>query len=346
MAAMPERASLAERFRWQQPIFAIRGARLYEHLCAEAAGELERVGPLHDLLGPYAAEPPRRLLPLRLLAAVHGWVLRGDLPDLARHYPSVGGRRPPDGAWPLFREACLERAEELDRLLALPLQHNEVARAVPLACGFHLVAEESGLPLRLLEVGASAGLLLRWDRYRERPWFRALYGPQPAAAVRVEIAERRGCDLHPLDPGDPEQALRLRSYVWADLPAHLRMLDDAIEICRQVPATVERASGEEWLERRLAATRPGQVTVVFHSLLEASAGAEVMARLREVVQRAGGRATSEAPLAYLRFEAGPGAGPPSNARQAMMRVAITCWPGEAERVLAVADVNGWYLRRL
>ena len=346
MAAMPEKASLAERFRWQEPVFAIRGARLYEHLCREAAGELERVGPLHDLLGPYAAEPPRRLLPLRLLAAVHGWVLRGELPDLARHYPSAGGGRPPEGAWPLFRAACLERADELHHFLALPLQHNEVARAVPLACGFHLVAEETGLPLRLLEVGASAGLLLRWDRYRDRPWFQALYGAQPAAATRVEVAERCGCDLHPIDPTDPDQALRLRAYVWADLPAHLRMLEEAIEVCREVPAAVEQASGEEWLERRLADPSPGRVTVVFHSLLAGSAGDETMARLEEVVRRAGDRATVEAPLAYLRFEAGAEPGPASNSRQAMMRVAITCWPGGEERLLAVADVNGWYLRRL
>jgi hypothetical protein len=339
-------ASLAERFRWHLPVFAIRGARLYEHLCQEAADELERVGPLHDLLRPYMAEPPRWLLPLRLLAAVHGWVLRGDLPDLARHYPSAGGSRPPEGAWPLFRAACLERADELSQLLALPLQHNEVARAVPLACGFHLVASETGLPLRLLEVGASAGLLLRWDRYRERPWFQALYGAQPASQIRVEISERRGCDLHPIDPTNPDQALRLRSYVWADLPKHLSILEEALEICRQVPAVVDRASGEEWLEHQLATSHPGQVTVVFHSLIEASAGPEAMSRMQEIVQRAGDRATAEAPLAYLRFEAGVEGEPGSNQRQAMMRVTVIRWPGGGERLVATADVNGWYLRRL
>ncbi|HLH71576.1 MAG TPA: DUF2332 domain-containing protein [Candidatus Dormibacteraeota bacterium] len=340
---LPATATLAERFRWHLPAFAVRGARLYEHLCREAADELERVGPLHDLLSPYAAEPPRRFLPLRLLAAVHGWVLRGDLPDLAGHYPSAGGSRPPDGAWPLFRAACLERAEELARFLALPLQHNEVARAVPLACGFDFIAGETGLPLRLLEVGASAGLLLRWDHYRDRPWFQALYGSRPASEIRGEVGERRGCDLHPIDPTDPDQALRLCSYVWADLPGHLRMLEEALEICREVPATVERASGEEWLERQLATSHPGRATVVFHSLLEASAGPETMARIRGVVRRAGDRATAEAPLAYLRFEAG--AEGESTSSQAMMRVTVVLWPGGEERLLAMADVNGWYLRR-
>ena len=46
------------------------------------------------------------------------------------------------------------------------MQTNEVGRAAALAPGFLTVAVETGLPLRMLEVGTSAALNLRWDRFR------------------------------------------------------------------------------------------------------------------------------------------------------------------------------------
>ena len=64
--------------------------------------------------------------------------------------------------------------------------------------------------MRVLELGASAGLNLNWDRFRyERS--AAAFGP-PDSPVRLPLAgtpppalrivARRGCDAAPLDPGD------------------------------------------------------------------------------------------------------------------------------------------------
>ncbi len=172
MSAVAEpRPSLADRFRYFVPSFTAGGAALYACLARQAADQLERPdpNPLRDVLAQWDGEPPRRLLPLRLLGAVHRWVLAGELPSLAPYYRSAGGSRGPEGAWPEFQAAVLERAAELPGLLAAPHQHNEPSRAAALATGFLLVARETGLPLRLLEVGTSAGLLLRWDHYR-RAW--------------------------------------------------------------------------------------------------------------------------------------------------------------------------------
>src|SRR5262245_54400299 len=99
--------SLAERFHMARATFEAGPAPLYAHLAEQAAMELERPGRFHDALGPFAQEPPRRLLPLRLFGLVHRWVLSGALKELALHYPSVGGRSGPEGAWPLFREAVI-----------------------------------------------------------------------------------------------------------------------------------------------------------------------------------------------------------------------------------------------
>lgn len=96
-------------------------------------------------------DPPDSMLALRLMGAVRRRVLEGEVPDME---------------WPTFRQALLDDAEALRSLLDRPVQTNEVGRCAALLPGFVAVAESTGLPLRLLEVGASAGLNLRWDRYR------------------------------------------------------------------------------------------------------------------------------------------------------------------------------------
>ena len=90
-----------------------------------------------------------------------------------------------------------------------------------------------GLPIRLLELGASAGLNLLADRYCDlvngdvlgdpaspvrfkEPWDRAPDIDLVAAAARMRIINRAGCDRSPLDAGDPEDQLTLLSYIWPD----------------------------------------------------------------------------------------------------------------------------------
>ncbi len=181
------RPTLAERFRYFVPVFTAGPAPLYAHLARSAAEQLEGPGPnpFRRVLMEWDEEPPRRFLPLRLLAVVHRWVLAGELPALAPYYRSAGGIRPPEGSWPKFHNAILERSVELPELLAPPLQHNEPSRAAALTTGFLQVAVETGLPLRLLEVGTSAGLLLRWDHYPTH-----LVVPEPCSRRRRRSTSR------------------------------------------------------------------------------------------------------------------------------------------------------------
>src|SRR5438034_5449361 len=105
-------------------------------------------------------------LALRFMGAVHRLVLEGRAPALARHYPSAGGEAGLEGAWAAFRDTLEQHRDTLRALVTSPVQTNEVGRSAALLGGFLLVARETGLPLRLLELGASAGLNLRWDHYR------------------------------------------------------------------------------------------------------------------------------------------------------------------------------------
>jgi hypothetical protein len=341
-----ERSELASALRWQAAFCHRTGAPLYGLLLDRSAEDVEAGGPAWELLRPHAADPPTSALALRLMGAVHRLVLEGLAPDLAPFYPTAGGTGQPSDAWVPFRTILQTRAEALRPLVARPCQTNEVGRAAGLLPGFLAVARETGLPLRLLEVGASAGLNLRWDSYRYEGG--GLVWGDPASLVRITeafagpvpldgrpaIAERSGCDLHPLDPGLAEDRLRLMSSVWADQPERLERLRPAFDVAASVPAAVDEASAAPWLERRLATPREGVATVVFHSVVLQYLDQDERLRMFDLVEEAGARATPNAPFAWLRFESGDWR------RTTSHEVRLTVWPGGEERKLAEAGPHG------
>lgn len=161
------------------------------------------------------------------MGAINRLVLSGGEPALARIYEGPGVD--PAAAWKAFSTALSGNREELRELIDLPVQTNEVGRCVALLFGFLAVAGETGLPLRLLEIRASAGLNLRWDRYRYEAggfaWGPAdsqvqvkfeLGGEAPTPPTEVEIAERHGCDAAPIDPSSPAGRQTILAYIWPD----------------------------------------------------------------------------------------------------------------------------------
>src|SRR5262249_38169107 len=156
---------------------------------------------------------------------------------------------------------------------------NEVGRSAALVPGFLTVAAATGLPLRLLEVGSSAGLNLRVDGYwyeqRGASWgdpdsgvrFVDLWpDASPPLSVAGTIADRRGCDRDPIDATDPESTARLLSYVWPDQTDRFAMLRAALDVARRTPVTIDQVSVDDWLPAQLAEPVPGVATVVFHSV--------------------------------------------------------------------------------
>jgi hypothetical protein len=163
------------------------------------------------------------------MGAVHRLVLRGQAPELAPFYRSVGGSEGPDGAWKAFRRVLAANTDELREEVKRPVQTNEVGRSGALIGGFLLVAERFGLPLRILELGASAGLNLRWDHFQyeargerwgpvDSPVRLCDFDTPPVPPFEVDamVAARRGCDRNPLDPTSPEDQITLLSFVWCD----------------------------------------------------------------------------------------------------------------------------------
>jgi hypothetical protein len=298
-------AKIAERLRWQADACGRIGSPLYAGLLEHAARDVEAGGPCFDLLGPHADDEAQSMLPLRFMGAVHRLVLEGRAPELARAYADDRA-----DAWPALRAVVHDHGAELRAGVRRGVQTNEVTRCAALLGGFLLVAQATGLPLRVLEVGASAGLNLRWDAYAYERDGR-VWG-DPGAPVRLDhavpldvsatVTERRGCDPNPLDPITEDGRLTLLSYVWADQRWRFELLEGALAVAARVPAAVDRAGAAAWLRDRLAEPASGRATVIFHSIVMQYLRADEREEVLALLAVAGERATADAPLAWLRME--------------------------------------------
>ena len=312
---MPESSdTLAKRLRRQAAWCAELGSPLYASLLESAADDLELGGPVGGVLDGFEEEPGSAALALRLMGAVHRLVLDDTLPELAAHYPSTGGDGDPVATWPVFRKALTDHTSKIRGLLGNGCQTNEVGRSAALLGGFLEVAHRTGLPLRLLEIGASAGLNLRWDRYRyesaEGAWgdegspvrFTHSFQAPPPMNRMAAVIQRRGCDLHPIDPTSDEGALALRSFIWADQLGRLAMLDGAIEVARETPVEVEQADAADFLERELAGPAADCATVVYHSVFMQYVDGPGRRRIHAAIEGSQKRSAPDAPVFHLRLE--------------------------------------------
>src|SRR6187397_2374501 len=100
----------------------------YAALLERMLEDVEACGPTWTLLEPYATEPAAAWYAFRALSGVHYEVLAGKRPDLARHYPCVGGDGDAAAAWPAVRDAFANQDPEVLADLRHPLQTNETSR--------------------------------------------------------------------------------------------------------------------------------------------------------------------------------------------------------------------------
>jgi hypothetical protein len=283
------------------------------------------------------------------MAAVHRMVLTGAAPELAAYYPSVGGDPARGDAWPVFQALMEHQAERLRADVGRPCQTNEVGRCAALVVGFFEVAHRTRLPLRVLEVGASAGLNLRWDHFRygdgRARWGDAdspvdldgLWDEPPAHLdAPLAVASRRGCDLHPLDPAREEDRLALQASVWADQAARFQRLQGALALAARVPTTVDASPLHDWVPERLAEDAAGTATVIYHSIVEEYVPAAQLQRFHAALREAGARASARAPLGWVRLEPLPGI--------RRHGLTVTQWPGGDERVVAQCGAHGTNVR--
>lgn len=345
-----KRAQIASTFTAQAKWCDRLGSPLYGYLMRCAALDLVRGGPTWTVLDdvPPAPVGGDHALPLRLMAGVHRLVLEGKAPALASSYRGAAGRTH-HGVWPAFIDVVSEHTSELRGAMYRPVQTNEPGRSAALLGGFLVAGRATSGRLRILELGASAGLNLRWDMFRYEAGNAAWGDPRSPVKLRnffiagvpplhlpATVVERAGCDLNPLDPQSEEDRLTLRSLVWPDQHARMAVLDAALNLAERTPVQIDCADAAEWLGHQLDRTVSGVTTVVFHSFFEQYPGEATRARLHELLMYAASRATADAPLAHLRMEWG----------QDGADIELTVWAPQRhyKAIIANADNQGRNIR--
>ena len=328
------------------------GSPFMARLLEELARDLAAGGPTADLVASWPRSPRADAVAVRLASALHAAVLSGRDPALAAEYPAARPAWDIARVWPLARAfLARDRAWVAEFLRSAP-QTNETRRTIALHAGFLFLAAHHDRELELLEIGASAGMNLYWDRfaYHTDSWrwgdgdvqiSTRWTGPPPPLGAVPRIRSRAACDLNPIDIRDPAERLRLRAYIWADQTERLARFDAAAAVAVAHGVRVERADAAEWLEARLPRRSPDALTVVYHSVFYQYPRTETRQRIARAIERAGEGA---APLAWLRLEPEAVLGGPRDSLRFL--VDVVTWPGGARRTLAATDGHGNFVEAL
>ncbi|MCP2259582.1 hypothetical protein LX15_003287 [Streptoalloteichus tenebrarius] len=324
------------------------GSPLTHALLSAAADDLDAGGVTAEVMAGAERDRGGTVPGLRFAGAVHRLVLEGRAPELARHYPNVGGRPRLDELWGDVEPVLREHVDELRRRVrATVVQTNEPGRMAPMLGGLLVAAERAArevgrdepFPVRLLEIGASGGLNLRPDRVavplangdvlgdpdsplRLDPCWTGL--PPADLSRPARVVERAGCDTHPVDVTTEDGRLHLSSFVWPDQLDRWARLREAIRLAVAEPVAVEPMTGPDWLGRRLAQRRPGVLTVVWHSVVWQYVRPGDRARGRSALAEAAAHATPDAPLALLVYE--PRRVPASEGGPYRFDLLLRLWP--------------------
>jgi len=276
-------------------------------------------------------------MPLRIAGGIHNLHLTGDAPELA---PVYAGEITDQSEVDRIVTGLVETFDaRLVPWLDGPPQTNEAGRAASLMAGFLWLGQRlgrgEGARLELNEIGASAGVNTMMDRYffdlggtrvgpedspmRIVPEWR---GPPPPPA-KIEIAAIRGSDIAPVDLSDPAQALRLKSYVWADATQRMERIDAAIALAGERRPDLVQADAGEWVPAMLARPQEdGVARVLYHSVMWQYLPIATREGITRAMEEAGARASAARPLAWVRLE--------TNRKTFRHELSVRYWPGGEE----------------
>jgi hypothetical protein len=335
---------LFDAFRLQAQWCELLGSPFTAKLLGALLDDPQPAGALLDIIGGWPGDPSADVLALRVAGALHALVLTGQAPAMAAVYPpnvaDAGGE-----LGRILGQVLVEHRAYITGFLKSPPQTNEVARAGVLLGGFLTAAATTGLPLRLLEIGASAGLNLLWDQFHYRlgdaTWGNpaspvhlapAWEGNLPPLGAPIAVAARHACDISPIDVKDPQQALRLRAYVWADQTERLVRLEAAMLLARSTNVLPEQSNATDFLQRHLADAHPGEATIIYQTIMWNYVADADKATITETIHDTARRATAAAPLGWLRFDL--------ESKDSFPSLALTLWPDGTTTRLATANPHG------
>jgi hypothetical protein len=289
-------------------------------------------------------------MPLRIAGGLHWLHINGQDSRLG---PIYAGLTTEQGAIDkIVADVVGQYDAQLRPWLDGPPQTNEAGRSASVMAGLLWLSGSLGPRFELNEIGASAGINTMMGRYfydlggaktgpgaspmRIAPEWR---GDAPPASP-VEIVAARGCDQAPVDLTDPEQALRLKAYVWADATERMARLDAAVAMAEQSPPDLERRDAVDFVRAMLARPQEEGVTrVLFHTIVWQYLPEASQEAIKSMMEQAGRTATMERPLAWIALE--------TNRATFAHELRVRYWPGcEAAAHLANAHPHGAWVEWL
>lgn len=203
---------------------------------------------------------------------------------LSAYYPSCcpSASRPAE-AYSHFKDFVLADSNEVVALLeSRRVQTNEVRRCAYLLPAFlFAISHFESRPLALIEIGASAGLNLLWDKYQYSYGGSALYGdsssqvlitssfrgvePSILSKPLPEVSQRIGLDLNIIDTADPDQVAWLRALIWPEHHERRNLLNSALMKLSESEVDLREGDGFEMLVDLAEEISEDSLLCVYHT---------------------------------------------------------------------------------
>ena len=333
MDALMDGSDVAAAIVWQADHAAKNGAPCTGRVVRAQLALLDGTTETGRRLATWPGKPLEDALPLRLAGGFHHLVLSGADTRLAAVYR--GELTDQAAVEALVVDLTRQYDAALLPWLDGPPQTNEAGRSASIMAALLWLSPRLGPRFEMNELGASAGVNTMMERYfydlggtragpegspmRIVPEWR---GPAPLPA-QVKITAIQGCDRAPVNLADPAQALRLKSYVWAEVTERLARIDAAIALAGQQPPNLVQMDAADWVDQRLAAPLAADTTrVLYHSIVWQYLPPETRARIETAITRAGEGGQR---LAWIMLE--------TNRATFRHELTVRHWPGGGEPVL-------------
>lgn len=243
---------------------------LCRHLILQAAHDPE----ILELASEFETPLPQNLL----LASVQLLLEPGD--DLARWYPSrrTDAVPPDEDTYPAFRSFVFDHRDEIVELgRTKHVQTNEPRRCAVVLPYLAQEADRLGEPVHVIEIGASAGLNLCFDKYAYRYTSGTTIGHStlvleaedrglvPVPERTPFVQHRVGIDLHPVDVTDPAEVAWLDALVWPEHAERRRRLATALAIRRTEKLEMVRGDASAVISGVARRLPTGGPLLIWHS---------------------------------------------------------------------------------
>lgn len=215
-----------------------------------------------------------------ILSATQYLVFRTPESKLAGYFPSItDAPKPPDEAFPVFREFCLDNRKALLELLSTrTVNANLVERASTILPVCQYVTALTKEPLTLVEICCSAGLNLSFDEYhydygvagqvgsenaRVRLSCRSIGKSLPPIDTIPRVRHRVGIDLIRVDCSDPDARMWMEAMLFPEWRVERSRLREALALRAAHPIQILTGDATVALPALLEEL-PGQV-MILHS---------------------------------------------------------------------------------